>query len=334
MQHEKTRIEWADIAKGISILLVVLWHSTFRANGNMELINSLNEAFIFLRMPLFFFVSGFFIENSINKSWDSILKTKISNLIYLFLIWAIINDIVFDTAPLLIKHGTFNLTNPLIYFIKPPGTLWFLYALAIGLIIMKLVRNLPIPLVLPAFLFLYWFATIDGQWRNVDFFIRVARLIPFMYLGSISFKIINQEIKSYYVYLWPIIFFTPFMFHIVMNTNLSAMPFVTFLTSILGLVVLLSTSFILSGSWVGVILCKIGRNSLYIYVLHRIPVALSKKVLFSINDSFNINLIIGYFLVFLIGLIVPLIVKIFLIKGPLIYLFSQPLAKKHTFKQI
>ena len=48
----KKRIQWIDIAKGISIILVVYGHSGL---NNVPIIGSWLHAY---RMPFFFFVSG------------------------------------------------------------------------------------------------------------------------------------------------------------------------------------------------------------------------------------------------------------------------------------
>lgn len=327
MQQKTERLDWADIAKGISILLVVMWHSCFKAEGSMVLINTLNESLIFLRMPLFFFVSGFFIHKTLSESWSTFLKSKIGNLIYLFLVWSFLNDIVFETAPILIKFGQIKVNNPLIYFFHPPATLWFIFALAIGLIVMKLVRNLPRWLMIPAFLFLYWFAALDGQWRNVEFLIRVARLVPFMYLGFICFQFVNKKIKEYYSFFWPVIFIIPFGYYVIMYSPLAGFPLATFFASILGLSVLLSVSYGISETWIGDLLAYVGKNSLYIYVLHRIPVAFGKTLLFKLNGVFEINFTVGYFAVFFISFVIPLFVKHYLVKGHAVFLFSSPFNK-------
>lgn len=317
------RVEWADVAKGISIILVVLWHSTIKGDGSgMKFINSVNEGLIFLRMPLFFFVSGFFIKKSLAQNWQSFFQNKISNLLWLFLIWSIINDITFYTMPELIKNHVFNIINPLIHFIDPPATLWFIYALAIGFITMKIIKEINALIMLPIFLLIYFFAASDGQWRDVDFINRLARLVPFMYLGSITFSLINQKIKDWHLYFLPIVFALPFFYKWLMESSLKSNSFITFFASVIGLLSLTSFSYVISTSQLGHLLRIVGANSLYIYVMHKIVIHFSKLAL-NFNPYFNS--IISFFLVFIIGISLPLFIKRYLVKGKLIYLFKKPI---------
>src|SRR5215213_9781223 len=62
------RIEYLDIAKGIGILLVVLGHNDF------EVISPFVQRMIYsFHMPLFFFLSGYFINASL-PFWDFFKK--------------------------------------------------------------------------------------------------------------------------------------------------------------------------------------------------------------------------------------------------------------------
>src|SRR5690606_7996865 len=277
---DKQRVEWVDIAKGISILLVVLWHSKVKGDGPLiDLINTLNEGLIFLRMPLFFFVSGFFIHKSLCSDWSFFLKYKIVNLLYLFILWSIINDFIFKTTPIFFRTNDVVFTNPISYFIDPPATLWFIYALALGFIVVKLTRQLPMWINVLFYLTMYAVSASDGQWRHVEFIYRLGRLIPFLYLGSITFKYVSKLIPRLYLYFLPGIVILPIGYMSLMGSNLVSNPIITFIASSLGLFVLLSFSYAIEGSFAGKIFKLTGANSLYIYVMHRIPLTLSIAVL-------------------------------------------------------
>lgn len=53
------RIQYIDVLRGIAILLVLYSHSMVLMVSNTNLSN-LNHIFLQFRMPLFFFISGFF----------------------------------------------------------------------------------------------------------------------------------------------------------------------------------------------------------------------------------------------------------------------------------
>ncbi|MCF0185498.1 MAG: acyltransferase [Bacteroidaceae bacterium] len=55
----KSRIEYLDALRGITMLLVVYSHVVFIGYDNVYSHNSYNQIFLQLRMPLFFFISGF-----------------------------------------------------------------------------------------------------------------------------------------------------------------------------------------------------------------------------------------------------------------------------------
>lgn len=57
----KKRIEYLDALRGFTILLVIYSHLVFVFFNDEELQSAINQVFITFRMPLFFFISGFFV---------------------------------------------------------------------------------------------------------------------------------------------------------------------------------------------------------------------------------------------------------------------------------
>ncbi len=87
------RIEHIDIAKGISISLVALWHSNVKV-----FFPELIEPMSLFRMPLFFFLSGVFFSYSqglngfLLKKTDALLKPYFATLLGLLFLSAIMNE--------------------------------------------------------------------------------------------------------------------------------------------------------------------------------------------------------------------------------------------------
>ena len=87
------RIEHIDIAKGISILLVAMFHSELKLFAP-DLINSMG----LFRMPLFFFLSGVFFSALVDsrtflwKKSDALLKPYFSTLLSVFIVTVILNE--------------------------------------------------------------------------------------------------------------------------------------------------------------------------------------------------------------------------------------------------
>lgn len=73
----KTRIEYIDALRGLTILLVIFSHLSVSAISGPREESSINNVFVSFRMPLFFFISGFFVF-SMNYSF-SLLKKRTHN---------------------------------------------------------------------------------------------------------------------------------------------------------------------------------------------------------------------------------------------------------------
>ena len=74
MTTAKKRIQWIDIAKGISIILVVYGHSGL---NNVPIIGSWLHAY---RMPFFFFVSGLLFSGAKYSTIVPFLRKRIKTL--------------------------------------------------------------------------------------------------------------------------------------------------------------------------------------------------------------------------------------------------------------
>ena len=78
------RVAWADIAKAFSMILLV----AYTLVGDHLY---LNEMLIFVRMPLFFFVSGLFGYRVVTAtSFRELMRDKVTNFIYLYVLWEFI----------------------------------------------------------------------------------------------------------------------------------------------------------------------------------------------------------------------------------------------------
>lgn len=264
LKIDGARREWVDIAKAISITLVVAWHVIGRTN-------LINEALIFVRMPLFFFLAGLFVRGSFNQSWGDLLVMRISNFLYLFFLWSMITHFVTEGGMALADGRALALSPVYTIFLVPPLTLWFIYALAFAMLIAMVVRRLPLWVVLAASLILYAWSVSDGSWLDVIFYERVVRLLPFFILGLCAFETLETLVDRWRLF-WPL----PLALFIIVGlyvytSNLKQIALVTFPLSLLGIIaVSLVARFLQDTRFAGVLLF-IGGSSLYIYVMHRLP---------------------------------------------------------------
>jgi fucose 4-O-acetylase-like acetyltransferase len=92
---ERNRYEWVDYLKGIAILLVVYRHVLIGIERSQvdvpPVLADANMIFYSFRMPLFFILSGLFINSSLAKrTLGQLTWLKFENLLYPYLVWAFI----------------------------------------------------------------------------------------------------------------------------------------------------------------------------------------------------------------------------------------------------
>lgn len=162
---------WADIARGIGIVLVVVGHSIggMLAAGLVEPQDALGSTFFAIytfHMPLLFFVSGAFVVNRLNVPVFYFIKNSFRRLMRPYFIWGLVQISVIALMgrsvnnPISVNYETF-----LQILWHPPSQFWFLYCLFIYhalailfykfsnlgtmLIVASLARLLPEVMVLP-----------------------------------------------------------------------------------------------------------------------------------------------------------------------------------------
>ena len=143
--NQNKRLDYFDIAKGIGILLVIAGHF------GIEKI----DKFVFIfHMPLFFIISGYFINP--NKNTKEFIKKRAKSLLIPYIITSLLiilgvmfKDILkgnFDLAFMeglqtFVKalYGSGSNSNHTLFNIEQIGAIWFLEALFISSVICKLI---------------------------------------------------------------------------------------------------------------------------------------------------------------------------------------------------
>ncbi|MFG1285675.1 acyltransferase family protein [Xanthobacter versatilis] len=263
IDRPKIRADWVDSAKGISICLVVLWHTA----GTELFVNNL---LIFVRMPLFFFAAGFFAGKAITGSWANLLKNRCLNYYYIYVVWMTI----FFIAVVCVRefrNGTpLHISDYLINFISPLEYLWFIFALALLFAVAKVARLFPKPLVIGLLLLAYAISVADGEWEPITFATRMARLPLFFILGTYAFTAVNTYSHAYRR-LWPV---TLAAFLALSGTliyyDIDYLSPLTLVASALGIFTVCQFCQAVEGTTIAAGLGFIGRRTLYIYLLHKI----------------------------------------------------------------
>lgn len=140
------RLDWADYAKGICIVMVVMMHSTLgveAAAGTQGFMHHVVEFAKPFRMPDFFLISGLFLSRVIDRDWRTYLDRKVVHFAYFYVLWVTI-QFAFKAPGIAAENGAAY--AGLMYlqsFIEPFGTLWFIYLLPVFFIVTRLTQPLP-----------------------------------------------------------------------------------------------------------------------------------------------------------------------------------------------
>lgn len=139
------RVAWVDYAKGICILLVVMFHTVnhyeaaIGAEGWMRWLVDFSKPF---RMPDFFLISGLFLSRTISSNLTTYIDKKVVHFAYFYLLWLALTLLLTDNDVLRanpIEFAKLYLWN----IIQPTGVLWFVHMLAVFYVITRLLARLP-----------------------------------------------------------------------------------------------------------------------------------------------------------------------------------------------
>lgn len=140
--QRKPRLDWPDVAKGISILGVVLVHATqLVPHGDDTVFAVINQLLTPLRMPLFFAISGYFSLKVLDMTLGKLFTKRLWFFLVPYVVWAPVGLLIVyagkqDEAGSLAAYLTINT------FLGTNGQ-WFLYALVLFNLVLWLTRRMP-----------------------------------------------------------------------------------------------------------------------------------------------------------------------------------------------
>ncbi|HET6483488.1 MAG TPA: acyltransferase [Actinoplanes sp.] len=194
----RSRAQWADVAKGVCILLVVLWHVIMKHYLRIEwqlpvpipgAWGAFGDQLLPLRMPVFFTISGLFAAGAAARTWAEVRRSRIATFCYLYVVWFALHTLVFSLVPGFDTLAAHTWRQALEYLTITPTNLWYLLALVVYFVLAKVSLRLPTGLVLGAALLLSaaasagWLAGPGNRgqlYQNLFFFLAGLRLKPWV----------------------------------------------------------------------------------------------------------------------------------------------------------
>ncbi len=188
----RPRINWADSAKGLSIILVVVFHVVRGLNSAHIMATSyvydiVNMILIRIRMPLFFFTSGLFIERIVKRDPKRFFLNRAGTLLYPYFVWSVIQTAFQSRFSVYANHKIDFWPTVLMLPYEAPMQFWFLYVLFVGSSLWYLLRKLRVPI---------WAATLGAlvlyltanqvNWSWWHHAVEVRDLLPFLALGALA----------------------------------------------------------------------------------------------------------------------------------------------------
>lgn len=344
----KNRIEHVDIAKGISIILVALYHSNLYGHTS-GMLDSMN----LFRIPLFFFLSGLFFSFStdtytfLQKKSDALLKPYfVTSLIVFFLAMLIKND-----NSVLTFLGIFYGNADTIRW----GPMWFLthlFAIYFFTYFIFKFTNIQEKKVLYKYIFLIMLITIGINFIDIFWHLKVTLFekeiimpgLPFSFdvvLISSSFfiagvflkkMIINFNPNLYILFISAIIFLTIAVFSnaaIDLNARTYINPIVATAGSACGIYIIIWISFFLNKTTVlRNIFLTFGQASLFILIFHYTIDYYAYK--YFLGKEVSDSTLLLSIITFLISITVPVLIKIIVSKSKFLSLFYFPLNFKKS----
>lgn len=186
MSINTPRIYIFDNVKALLIILVVLGHASDYYTHQFEEMRFFFFFTYLFHMPLFIFLAGLFSKSTILKN-----PFRIEKVAYFLILYIILKVLYY-----LIHTQLLGATNYKLNLFETDGVPWFMFAMAVWLIIGRLIRKIPPYITLPISIL---FAVLIGYTEVGDFLMlsRIFVFFPYFLLGFyIQPRALAEALKS------------------------------------------------------------------------------------------------------------------------------------------
>lgn len=328
-----SRVDWVDYAKGICIILVVMMHSTLgveKAAGDLTWMHPFIDWARPFRMPDFFLISGLFLSSRIDRPWRSYLDSKFVHFMYFYILWMSI-QVLSKAYGIYAQQGSLAvLSEYILGFVQPFGTLWFIYVLAIFFPITKLLRNTP-PLLVFVVAAMLEMASIETGWTLIDEF---ASRYVYFYVGywfaKNIFEFARQMTSQSMPYLLAILTIWGVGNYEMVQLGYATLPGIGLALGFIGAGAVITAGVVLSKTGLAAAIRYCGENSIVIYLSFFLFMAGSRFALLKFAPALDLGQIA--LLVTAIGVIGPMLLFWVTRNTNLSFLFRRPAWAKLAIK--
>lgn len=293
----QSRVEWADYARGICIVLVVMMHATLgveAATGQTGFMHLAVEFAKPFRMPDFFLISGLFLSRVIDRDWRLYLDRKVVHFLYFYVLWMLIQG-AFKWPALGLSEGPGAVFEAfLLAFVEPFGTLWFIYLLPIFFVVAKLVRHVP-PLLVLAVGAVLEMAQPQTGWIVADEFAhRFFFFLVGWYAAPYIFAFAERAGRAGWLTIAGLIGWA-LLNAMAVHVDIATLPGISILLGLAGSAAVIATAALLAHARPVELLRYAGEHSIAVYLAFFLPMAVTRIVLVRtgvIEDTGWISLIV------------------------------------------
>lgn len=323
------RVDWVDYAKGICIIWVVTLYATDHVReithsiGWMQYVVDFAQPF---RMPDFFLLSGLFVSRVIDKPLRSYIDTKILHFLYFYLLWGTLKFLNTYWQQLLGPDPLHLVPEYLRMFIEPPtGPLWFIYILPLFFIAVRLLRRVPMAIVLPLAALMQMAVTFGEIELSIKVADKFARYFVFFYSGYCFARPIfkaalwtESNLRTAFAIfsVWFISNATLVAFHVTFALGMQL------IMGYAGAFAVLFVASVLSRMKYTEWLRYLGKHSIVVYLGFVIPIGVMRKLIHSQSATMDVGTLA--LIVMVLSVLGALLIYWAVRETPFRFLFSRP----------
>ncbi|MCB9943230.1 MAG: acyltransferase [Geminicoccaceae bacterium] len=313
---------WPDLAKGLSIVIVVYGHAVVGVTADIPidpgLYALLMKPLSQFRMPLFLFVSGLFAANALKRSWPEFVDRTLLQLIYVFVLWNLLQYGSRMAFAGFANHPV-DPTILLRFPIDPLNVTWFIWALIVYNVICRAWQGHS-HIVLFAVATFLALDPIEGVTYALE---QTTRFFVFFLAGTaMSSWLLGRDwkVKGWHVGLSiPAYFIGSALF---LQTGLAEHAAAILAMRCAGITSIILLCMWFAGKFQCTSLAWLGRNSIAIFVMHTIVTAGARELL--LRTGLTDNFIVLVMAAWIAGVVVPLALKVALDRLGVPWLFRRP----------